>query len=868
MAQFIRNFNRGVFSSFKIGIALSVTVSAIGFPAFADNPVNTVNDGRVVNGGTFYNTADGKTTFINSGKGGLWVRDTTTIRGFQADAQGNPNNNGGTLHFYAPNGVVRVDGQINVNANANSSGAMLGNGGNVFVDAAYYFQDGQIFANGINGGLVQLNVGSATIQPGATIQAKGLGGAGGVIAINSDGVVHIKPNTLLDTSGKVAGTYDSNLINIEAGVVRSSGIIRADGAVTNAAEGSRGGTVRLVATGNTNLAQVQQALQDSTTPGTQTGQLAPTFASNERDTLNRELNETKTNYDGQVFLRGTFDWNNNRVPIRGFISANGTSGAIAGNNDTAQDSSSRAGDGGTIILSAMKNVHTFSTVQANGGVGASGSKPVNGGNGGAIIVTAGNAINTDLFTYTTRNAGLVGQLQADGGAGGRSTLSTVAGANGGKGGLLGFGYQSGMMNRGDISARGGNGGAGARLLDVFTSAGGNGGQGGLAVLSGPTNPTNGGAFKADGGNGGQGKNLLSSNAVGGVAGLIVSPNPGTFAQSQNVSQKAGNPGLNQFTPRGFGAQRALTETTSENELITHNENLVLLTRNVINGLRLEHSDERAQNAKIRSVADPFGTGAAANQILAKDGTGSLFPYRNFVIGSSANGLGLTLVREPAFYINGSQEVGLSSLNTLTVLNRGGVTNTYEWGLGSSTNKGGGRLSILATGSIQNGMGFTTRGAASGGSINFASQTSVDNFDLLATQSGNAAENLYGGSIMLNSLGGITNYGYRLIGSQGRLAGGTQRFNANGAFVNLGDLQATALGNTANLPVTGGNIQIRGASVQNGSEEYSPVFLHAEAISNNAGYGGNVGIHSPSINNNLGDLNVNGSRKNGQIVLTP
>lgn len=861
----LNTLNRGVLFSVTFGL-LASSISAYG----AD-PVNTVNNGRIVNGGTYYNTPDGKTTFTNTGSGGLWVRDNANIRGLEVNDSGALTNNGGTLHFYAPNSVVRVDGNINVNALQNGQGASLGNGGKVFVDAAYYYQSGQITANGINGGLVQLNVGSMTLQPGAGIQAKGFGGNGGVIAINADGAVQLKPNTLLDTSGKVAGTFDSNLINIEGGAIRAAGIIRANGAIANVAveDGSRGGTVRLIATGNTNLTQVNQALADATTPGNTPGQMAPTFANNERNTLNTELQDTVSRFDGDIHISGTFNPQDNTQVTPALISVNGTSWAAASNNDTLQDNTLRAGDGGTVILSAMGDVHNLGQIQANGGYGRTGTtpvEPIRGGNGGTIVVTAGERVNNDLFTYTTRNNGLVGQMQADGGNGGDTATSRFGGATGGKGGLIAFSHKTGMVNKGDIVARGGQGGNSLTNGGVFISGGGHGGQGGLIVISGPGNPTNGGALKADGGNGGNGVNPNPAQAQGGIAGVIVSPNPQALAQTQFVSQKSGNPGLNSGISRGTGAQRAITEQTASNELLSNAENLILLTR----GGTATRLDDRAASATVRTVTNPLDTTAASNQIIAKDEVGSARPYRNFVIGSNASGLGLILNKEPAFFLNGgANEVNLFSLNTLSALNDGSLTNTHEWGTGSNQNMGGGRISLLAGGSIQNGMGFATRGAASAGSINLASKTSIENFDILTTQNANDASNIHGGSIQVNSRGSITNFGYRFVGANGRLIGGTQRWNANSNLLNLGDIQAVANNDVMGKPATGGNIQLRsGGAMQHGNEEYTPVFIYASALSGNSGQGGNIRMQGASMDNAHADLNVTGSQQNGQIVISP
>ena len=168
-----------------IGLACTIALTDQGFAA---TPINSVQDGRIISGGTYYNTADNTTTFVNSSSGGLWLKGGSTVRGLEVNSSGVLTNNGGTLHLYAPGQVVRVDGNINVNANMNSQGAALGNGGKVFIDSAYLFQNGNIMANGINGGLVQVNVGSMTLGDGShDSKPKDQTGDGGVIAINASG---------------------------------------------------------------------------------------------------------------------------------------------------------------------------------------------------------------------------------------------------------------------------------------------------------------------------------------------------------------------------------------------------------------------------------------------------------------------------------------------------------------------------------------------------------------------------------------------------------------------------------------------------------------------------------------------------------
>lgn len=100
-----------------VRFAAILTVGHVILPVFADPlPVNQDNNGKIVTGGNYYNTAGNRTTFRNTGAGGLWVRSESTVKALEVNGNGNPTNNGGTLHFYAPGSVVRIDGKIDVSS--------------------------------------------------------------------------------------------------------------------------------------------------------------------------------------------------------------------------------------------------------------------------------------------------------------------------------------------------------------------------------------------------------------------------------------------------------------------------------------------------------------------------------------------------------------------------------------------------------------------------------------------------------------------------------------------------------------------------------------------------------------------------------
>lgn len=214
----------------RFGLALSLAAS-IGILANASvfaapGQVNSVNNGKDITAGTYYNTSGSKTVFQNTGTGGLKLKSGDLVRGLESDAVGNPSGHGGHLHFNAPGAVVRLDGNINVSA-LQSGGAYTGNGGRVTVDAAYLYQNGSIFANGINGGHIQFNVGDAHFNSESRLEAMGFGGHGGTIRINATNKVTVQEGAVMDATGDVIGTYDTSIISIEGSIVNNEGIQRA-----------------------------------------------------------------------------------------------------------------------------------------------------------------------------------------------------------------------------------------------------------------------------------------------------------------------------------------------------------------------------------------------------------------------------------------------------------------------------------------------------------------------------------------------------------------------------------------------------------------------------------------------------------------
>jgi hypothetical protein len=744
---------------------------------------------------------------------------------------------------------VRVDGNIDVNAIRNSQGAYLGNGGKVFVDSAYLFQNGNIFANGVNGGLVQVNVVGMTLGAGAQIQAKGSTGAGGTVAINSAGPVDLRRGSVIDTSGKVLGSLASNLINVEGNLVNNEGTLRADGV------NSRGGSIRLVASGQSPYQQIKDSLQAATiNPVGDTS--APTLSTSERTFLLQRTKGLIDSREGQVYL--SRDTSSSNPAYISHLSANGTGNSPDPNNDYSQSPAPRAGDGGNITVLAMQGIQNLGTLKANGASGRSGSSPANGGNGGTVTLLSQASI-----------ANTHGRLEVNGGNGGASTSITTAG-NGGDGGLMAFGYNGTMTNTGGIYADGALGGNGTHP--------GRGGNGGLVVFSGNNNPTGNGSIDVIGRPGGN-NNLT----LGGKSGTIVSPNPGVLGQTQVYFQ--------QGYVNGQLVRTRATQQTQPVELLTHAENLVMLTKNGGNISVANNLFDRMLQARIRSVEDPTGAlGQARTEVINKNTGSSAYVFRNLLLGSSRDDLTLSLSHPRSFGPELvlpsplSKDLAFTTLNTLTISNNGPLqtlvfsgpnadspsTPLDIWLVGRNSNSlGGGRISALAKGDLDNFNTFGTKGIASGGSVNLSSTDNISNVSIGLLTEGQT----HGGSIILKAgqtiyqnslLGGDAYFEHAPITSNGGLMGGTIRLEAKQDFHLISTLVSSPI--SANGSLQGGIITINanGNSTLYGRDT---IPITANGLSSTMGRGGFIKIHADNIVFNQGVIEANGGQYGGTVSLT-
>lgn len=409
-----------------------------------------------LNAGNYYNTNGGSTTFQNSSS--LHLK-SGTMHGFEVDTAGAgyaTNGNGGSFVIKAP--TVRLDGNIDVSGFIKNGS--MGNGGNVVIQSQFLYQNGQIYANGANGGSVAINTGTMFMGDNAAIQARGLTGAGGVVNIQGTGTIDIAKGAVIDTSGAIVGTYNTNVIHVEGGLVNMDGVLMANGVNP----GQRGGIVQVVANGKSTVldsAAMNKAVADGTI----------TFA--ERSSLGARDAQLRAAQNGDVRIGGDAQ-----------ITANGANGTIGTTNGVPEN----GGDGGAVRIYAVRHVVNDGLIAANGGNGSynpdiANGAPVNGvqesygehggngGNGGGVLISYGKTVSNN------------GRIEVKGGNGGAGQQAiaedpnaykhVAVGGNGGNGG-----------NGGEVEFIGGKGATlpSQIALNNINVNGGSGGSGGSASI--------------------------------------------------------------------------------------------------------------------------------------------------------------------------------------------------------------------------------------------------------------------------------------------------------------------------------------------------------------------------------------------------
>lgn len=433
-------------SRWTVSLVLAVSLGFSSFPAALANVggVNSVNDGQTISGGTYYNTPGSETTFVNSAHTGLYLNAGSTVVGHEvAPGTLQETGNGGNLHFSAPGQVVHLDGNIDASGFVKSGSSTMGNGGHVTIDAGALYQNGQIYVTGKHGGMVQMNTGSMTMGPNAHIDARGLGGNGGVVDINATGTVTIPQGAIIDTSGAVIGTYNTNVIQVKGGIINLDGVLQAKGLNP----GDNGGKVAIYATDSLKIGPTGQILANG----------ADGFSG---------YNPTSGGNGGLVQVSAKNNLDNN-----GLIAANGGNG---GTNPTTA-----VGPTNTVVDGAGHTLNQQVSLGQNGG---------NGGNGGQVEVSFGQITNSGSIEVKGGDGG-AGQLAYAGAIGAHQYADGGNGGNGGDGGFVKFFGNPSQAVIDHVNFQGGHGAAGGAATTQSScgcatpgSAGGCGKPGGYSVI--------------------------------------------------------------------------------------------------------------------------------------------------------------------------------------------------------------------------------------------------------------------------------------------------------------------------------------------------------------------------------------------------
>ena len=461
MAQFLRSTGRWTVTTV---LAASLLVSNLPLAFAGPGDTNSTNYGENVAGGTYYNTAGDRTTFSNAN--GLTVRSGTTVRGLEVDASGNLTNNGGHLHFSAPNGVIRVDAGSTVNVGAIfKNGKFEGDGGTVSFNANALVINGNILAPGLNGGTIVTNVGNLTVGPDAVLNAvsTGIGATPGQIKLNASGKVDIPNGAVIDASGNYLGGYNANVIEISGSVVNLDGIVMANGL-----NGSKGGNIGIYGS------------------------------------------EIKLGTNAQVTANGSKGGQGGAIEAiasKKFVNA-GLIAANGGDGIRAVD----AGEGGIVRIKSNGEATNNGIISANGGNGYNGWQPSNGGNGGVVEFEGNDVNHAGRFTANGGHGGSNPNVVRGSVVNGTQNSRGEDGGNGGQGGTIVVTHHRSINGSGSTEVMGGNGGAGQKAVAdakgahqiAYGGNGGNAGNGGLVRFYGEPGQDILNNVNVNGGSGGQG----------------------------------------------------------------------------------------------------------------------------------------------------------------------------------------------------------------------------------------------------------------------------------------------------------------------------------------------------------------------------
>jgi hypothetical protein len=357
--------------------------------AYADVPSNLINqtyNGSTIKAGTYFNTAGSETKFINSAGTGITLNAGQNIRGVEMQT-----GYGGNIHIQAPDQVVKLNGNIDVRGLDYFNKPL--DGGKVTVDAAYLYQNGNIYASGMRGGNVTMNVGGMTMGSGAFIDAHSTQVdrhmPGGSVTINATGQVDIQKGAKIDVTGAtfdasgggIAGTTYGNFSNIviSGKVVNMDGVLMANQAritdpnwMEESYQIDHGGGIRLVATKGDVTIGPDAIVQADAVEGSDNGRTITVTASNDINQNGLILSQGGDGTKGSIYYD---TWYFDNMPLMG-----GKGGTIQFNaghdinqNGRMVTDGGKAGvgywgsDAGTMTFTATNNILNNGVIRSMGG---------------------------------------------------------------------------------------------------------------------------------------------------------------------------------------------------------------------------------------------------------------------------------------------------------------------------------------------------------------------------------------------------------------------------------------------------------------------------------------------------------------------
>ncbi len=698
-----------------------------------------------------------------------------TLEGFEKDVLGGSlTGNGGGINLTSTGGTITLGSTGRIIINGTIIG---GNGGILVLDASSIFLNGVIQANGLGaggqGGTITINTNALNMASTATISA--LAGAvnnhGGIIDINSSGLVDIASGAVLSTKGRSdtgrnlisiagsgvnlggqlnaqsRGTYDGGSVDITASTgtinILPNGTIIAAGYV-----GNDGGTITL--TGNVHNQGVLNAAAGS---GNRTGGsiiVSGTSGKNFTQDANGRMyaqghSGSSTSNGGTIqIITGSVDIDQSGGGIK--IDASGSK--LATGNGDGGNIEIRATNGDLDIgRSIMRNYGNGGTIYLRSNTGA-----LNVGTN-SNIVTFGDSTNT--LTMIGNSMDIDGLLGAEGHAFGDAGTMNITVNNGGDFNMTGGGY---LSTRGSLFDSTGTGSSGGTINLTST---------GDINLSGAAKMR---AYGTDY----QGDQNIGN---GGVINLDAT---GNYTAGSNVILNA-------------GGARVYTGPT-----ITQNVIDITANNMTVDGRYLAHGRLGGEDGGRISFT--------ANNTLTLANTASLEAWGDLAIGGAGGEVYLNS-------INGNVNVNNAQVSAAGIMgNVGGLINvaanngTFNMGSGSTFDVSG-RSQTLA--------GATNTIDISGGTVNVGGTLNAASNNFNGTGGAGGSVNLTStsGHITLASTGIVNTQGYTNNNSFSGSAGNVT-IDAGNDYRQYGDILASSIGtndvNGFNNENDGGTVNITAA----------------------------------------------------------